>query len=99
MKQRMSTAYHPQTDGETERANQEVQTYLRSYVAYTQHDWSDCLPAAQLAINNRDVMSLGGISPFFASHGYHLSPIQNVTSSSSVPVSTGKERADSFVEN
>ncbi|KAI0995841.1 hypothetical protein K3495_g12340 [Podosphaera aphanis] len=38
MNQRLSTAYHPQTDGATERANQEVQTYLRAYVTYTQHD-------------------------------------------------------------
>ncbi|KAI0991249.1 hypothetical protein K3495_g16938, partial [Podosphaera aphanis] len=98
MKQRLSSGYHPQTDGATERANQEVQTYLRAYVAYTQHDWSECLHAAQLAINNRDVMSLGGVSPFYATHGYHLSPIQTVTSDSLVPVSTGKERAENFVE-
>lgn len=52
IEQRLSTAYHPQTDGATERMNQEVQGYLRAYVSYTQHDWSDCLAAAQLAINN-----------------------------------------------
>lgn len=95
--QRLSTGYHPQTDGATERANQEVQTYLRAYVSYTQHDWADCLPAAQLAINNRDVMALGGISPFFASHGYHISPIQNVFENSTIPLSTGRERAEIFV--
>ncbi|KAI1000265.1 hypothetical protein K3495_g7933 [Podosphaera aphanis] len=61
IEQRLSTAYHPQTDGATERANQEVQTSLRVYVTYTQHDWSKRLPAAQIAINNRDVMSLGGV--------------------------------------
>lgn len=98
MEQRLSRAYHPQTDGATARANQEVQTYLRAYVAYTQYDWSEYLPAAQLAINNRDVISLGSISPFFAIHGYHLSPIQKVTSESAVSTSTGKERAESFIE-
>ncbi|KAI0997403.1 hypothetical protein K3495_g10782 [Podosphaera aphanis] len=98
MNQRLSTAYHPQTDGATERANQEVQTYLRAYVTHTQHDWADCLPAAQLAINNRDIMSLGGVSPVFASHGYHVSPIQKVVPESKVPTSTGKERADNFVQ-
>lgn len=97
MEQRLSTAYHPQTDGATERANQEAQTYLRAYVAYTQYDWINCLPAAQLAINSRDVMSLGGISPFFATHGYHVHPIQNTISESNMPISTGKERAESFV--
>ena len=94
----MSTAYHPQTDGATERANQEVQKYLRAYVAYTQHDWSERLPAAQLAINNRDVVSLGGISPFFATHGYHVAPIQTNDYESKVPPSTGKARAENFVE-
>ena len=97
MEQRMSTAYHPQTDGATERANQEIQTYLRAYVTYTQSDWADRLPAAQLAINNRDIMSLGGVSPFFASHGYHVSAIQDKIENSSIPASTGKERAENFV--
>lgn len=99
MEQRLSTAYHPQTDGATERANQEVQTYLRAYVAYTQYDWADCLPAAQLAINNRGLASLGGISPFFATHGYHVCPIQSNVSEPMNTVSTGVERAESFVEH
>ncbi|KAI1005159.1 hypothetical protein K3495_g3054 [Podosphaera aphanis] len=99
MEQRLSTAYHPQTDGATERANQEVQTYLRAYVAYTQYDWADCLPAAQLVINNRDLMSLGGISPFFATHGYHVIPIQSNVTETTGPVSTGEERVKSFVEH
>lgn len=38
MDQRLSTAFHPETDGATERANQEVLAYLRSYTALTQHD-------------------------------------------------------------
>lgn len=38
IKQRLSTAYHPETDGSTERANQEVERYLRIFVAYTQDD-------------------------------------------------------------
>ncbi|KAI0992408.1 hypothetical protein K3495_g15777, partial [Podosphaera aphanis] len=53
IQQRLSTAFHPQTDGATERANQEVQAYLRAFVTYAQTDWSDLLPAAQLALNNR----------------------------------------------
>ncbi|KAI0997400.1 hypothetical protein K3495_g10786 [Podosphaera aphanis] len=98
MEQRLSTAYHPQTDGATERANQEVQTYLRAYVAYTQHDWSTRLPAAQIAINNRNIGAMGGVSPFFATHGYHVSPIQSNVVVSFVPPSSGKERAEYFVE-
>ncbi|KAI0991556.1 hypothetical protein K3495_g16631, partial [Podosphaera aphanis] len=57
-----------------------------------------CLPAAQLAINNKDVSSLGNISPFFATHGYHVSPIQTAVNNSVIPTSTGKERAENFLE-
>ncbi|KAI1000197.1 hypothetical protein K3495_g8004 [Podosphaera aphanis] len=98
MEQRLSTAYHPQTDGATERANQEVQTYLRVYVAYTQHDWSARLPAAQIAINDRNIGAMRGVSPFFATHGYHIGPIQSNVVDSSVPPSSAKERAEYFVE-
>ncbi|KAI0997948.1 hypothetical protein K3495_g10240 [Podosphaera aphanis] len=98
IEQRLSTAYHPQTDGATERANQEVQAYLRAYVSYTQHDWAEYLPAAQLSINNRDISSIGNVSPFFATHGYHVSPIQTAVKESAVLTSTGKERAENFIE-
>jgi len=40
MKRRLSTAYHPQTDGQTERINQEIGTFLRHYVNYQQDDWT-----------------------------------------------------------
>jgi hypothetical protein len=75
IQQRLSTAYHPQTDGGPERANQEIQAYLRAYISYTQTDWGDFLPAAQLALNNRDSAATG-LSPFFQSHGYHIEPFQ-----------------------
>lgn len=41
MEQRLSTSFHPQTDGATERANQEIQAYLRAFVTYAQTDWPD----------------------------------------------------------
>lgn len=72
--QRLSTAYHPQTDGGPERANQEIQAYLRAYVSYMQKDWGDFLPVAQLALNNRESAATK-ISPFFAEHGYHVEPV------------------------
>jgi hypothetical protein len=72
---RLSTAYHPETDGATERMNQTVETYLRTFVNGQQDNWADLLPMAELAINNRDAHSTG-VSPFFLAHGYHVEPLQ-----------------------
>lgn len=66
----LSTAYHPQTDGQTERVNQEVEKYLRIFVNRRQNDWADWLPLAQFTINNR-VSSSTGYSPFYLNHGRH----------------------------
>jgi hypothetical protein len=43
-KLKMSTAFHPQTDGETERVNRVLEDYLRHYVSPTQDDWDEWLP-------------------------------------------------------
>lgn len=74
IQQRLSTAWHPETDGATERANQEVERYIRIFTTYTQDDWDELLPAAALALNNRTATTTG-ISPFFLTHGYHLDAI------------------------
>lgn len=66
----MSTAYHPETDGQTENANQFLEAYLRSYVNYAQSDWWKWLPLAEFAANNAMNESIG-MSPFFANYGYH----------------------------
>ena len=47
-----STAYHPQTDGQTERVNQEMEQFIRIFTNYKQDDWDDLLPAAEFAYNN-----------------------------------------------
>jgi transposase InsO family protein len=67
----LSTAFHPQIDGATERANQEIERILRIFTTYAQDDWKDLLPIVAVAINNRDAASTG-ISPFFFTHGYHV---------------------------
>lgn len=72
---RVSTAYHPETDGSTERMNQTVELYLRVFATHCQDNWEKQLPIAQLAINNRNAASTG-ISPFFMTHGYTVDPIQ-----------------------
>ena len=70
---RRSTAYHPQTDGATERQNQEVKQLLRK-LALTGYTWDQKLPIVEFALNNRTASSTG-ISPFFFSHGYAYEPI------------------------
>jgi transposase InsO family protein len=74
IKRRLSTAFHPETDGATERTNQELERYLRCFTTYLQDDWKALLPMAMIAINNRTATSTG-MSPFFATHGYHIDPI------------------------
>lgn len=73
IQRRLSTAYHPETDGSTERTNSTVEAYIRAYTSYDQKDWYKLLPLAELALNGRMSTSIG-VSPFFLSHGYHLSP-------------------------
>ena len=66
----MSTTYHPETDGQTKRVNQDVERYLRSYVTYLQDDWVDWLPMAEFAQNNSQSESIKA-TPFFANYGFH----------------------------
>jgi hypothetical protein len=49
---RMSTSFHPQTDGQTPRINQMIEAYLRSFINYEMHNWVGLLPMAKLAYNN-----------------------------------------------
>jgi len=66
----MSTAFHPQTDGQTERLNQTIEAYLRSFVNHEQDDWAGLLPMAEFAYNN-SVTTATGLSPFYANYGFH----------------------------
>lgn len=68
MRQSMSTAFHPQSDGQTERLNQTLEQYLRSYVNYEQNNWVELLPSAQWAYNSSNNESMG-MSPFKANFG------------------------------
>ena len=65
-----STAFHPQTDGQTERLNSVPEQYLRIYTNYQQSDWARLLPMAKFAYNNSK-HSATTLSPFFANYGYH----------------------------
>lgn len=70
IKPTMSIAFHPQTDGQTERWNQEIKQYLRMFIDYRQTDWAKHLPIAEFALNNR-AHSTTGYSPFFLLYGHH----------------------------
>ena len=65
-----STAYHPQTDGQTEQVNQSVKEFLTMFVNNKQDDWSDWLAIAQFCHNDRR-HSATTYSPFFLTYGYH----------------------------
>jgi hypothetical protein len=65
----MSTAFHPQTDGQTERVNEVLEVYLRHYCSVQQDDWADLLPLAEHAYNTA-VSETTKMSPFFANYGY-----------------------------
>jgi RNase H-like domain found in reverse transcriptase/Integrase zinc binding domain/Chromo (CHRromatin Organisation MOdifier) domain len=52
IEQNISTAYHPQTDGQSERTNQSLEQYLRIYTNYNQDNWADWLPTAQYMHNS-----------------------------------------------
>ncbi|KAG2765722.1 hypothetical protein Pcac1_g22731 [Phytophthora cactorum] len=65
----MSTADHPQTDGQTERVNRVLGDLLKSY-AHSFQQWSDCLPMAEYAINN-SVHASTGHTPFYVNAMRH----------------------------
>jgi len=61
-------AYHPQTNGQTERINQELEQYLRVFIDYRQEQWLDWLGTAEFAYNNK-IHSATKVSPFKANYG------------------------------
>ena len=50
---KLSTAYHLETDGQTERTNQELEQYLRMYVNHRQNNWAEWLATAEFSFNNK----------------------------------------------
>src|SRR5260370_21420175 len=48
-----STSYHPQTNGQTECVNQEIEAYLQVFISHQQDDWANWLPLAEFAYNNK----------------------------------------------
>ena len=69
-KLKRSTAYHPQTDGQTERTNRTVEQTLRQYVGPRRDDWDLKLPVVEFALNN-SVSASTGFTPFQLDAGRH----------------------------
>uniref|UniRef100_A0A803K5R9 Gypsy retrotransposon integrase-like protein 1 n=1 Tax=Xenopus tropicalis TaxID=8364 RepID=A0A803K5R9_XENTR len=70
----LSSAFHPQTNGQTERTNQTLEQYIRCFSSYSQEDWSALLPLAEFSYNNA-VHSSSKQTPFFANYGFHITTL------------------------
>jgi hypothetical protein len=67
---KISTAYHPQTDGQTERSNRTLEDSLRNYVNYAQDNWDEKLIAIEIAVNS-SVQESTGFTPYYLNYGQH----------------------------
>jgi len=89
----LSTAYHPQSDGQTERANRTIEDMLRGFVSPRQDDWCRYLSLIEFAYNNSQQASTLH-SPFYLNHGRHpLIPL-----ASAVPKHSPNPAVADFVE-
>ena len=88
---RLSTVFHPQTDGQTEQINQELKQYLRFFVDHRQKDWPEWLASAEFAVNNK-VHTATKVLPFMANYGRKLRMEGNIKKRGKV------EKAIEFVE-
>jgi hypothetical protein len=70
IKLNFSTAYHSQSDGQTEKVNQRLEQYLRIFTNYQQDDWSHMLYKAEFTYDNYAHTSTK-MTPFYANYGYH----------------------------
>ena len=77
IKTKLSTAFHPQTDGQTERMNQELEQYLWFFIKHRQKDWPEWLVAAEFAVNNKVHMATK-VSPFMANYGKELRMVGDI---------------------
>jgi len=68
IKSKLSTVFHPQTDGQTERVNQELEQYLRMFIDHRQEQWPNWLGTAEFAYNNKTHSSTK-VLPFKANYG------------------------------
>ena len=75
---KLSTAYHPQTDGQTERVNQELYRYFRNYIINKTNTWFRVLYKAKFIYNNQKYLIIQ-VLPFQTLYGYNPRWIINIT--------------------
>ena len=71
IKTKLSTAFHPQTDRQTEQMNQELKQYLWFFVEHRQKDWPEWLALAEFAVNNK-IYIVTKVLLFMANYGREL---------------------------
>jgi len=71
IKTKLSMVFHPQTDGQTERMNQELEQYLWFFIENRQKDWLEWLAAAEFTVNNK-VHTVTKVLPFMTNYGKEL---------------------------
>ena len=85
IEQNASTAFHPQTNGQTERVNQEVKTFLTMFAKNDIQNWAEHLALAQFCYNDRK-HSATGYSLFYLNYGYHPSKGLKLYTESKAPI-------------
>jgi hypothetical protein len=92
---RLSTSFHPETDGSSEVTNQILEQYLRIFCNYQQSDWVRLLPLAEFTYNN-SVNAVTNMTPFFANNGFH--PIFDPATPTSSVVPSAEVRVDEITK-
>ena len=71
IKTKLSTVFHPQTDGQMECMNQELEQYLRFFMENRQKNWPEWLASAEFVVNNK-THTATKVSPFMANYEREL---------------------------
>ena len=83
----MSTAFHPQTDRQTEQLNQTIEAYLRAFISRDQDNWVLLLPMAEFIYNNSVTIGTG-VMPFYVNYGFHPATLDTPNHEPLNPAST-----------
>ncbi len=97
IKQRLSSTFHPQTDGQTKLQNQTLEQYLRGYGNCQQDGWVLWLAITKFLYNN-GVYSAIGESPFFLAYGLHPVMPDSLQVSQNINIPLTHDRTQNLVQ-